>query len=74
MLQPAYAGWAVCCAVLAAVWLLDGDTVQMADGLHISAASSRSRFIYFYFVFMTGDNYSGVCHMVIAGEGSHSLH
>ena len=23
---------------------------------------------------MTGDNYSGVCHMVIAGEGSDSLH
>ena len=23
---------------------------------------------------MTGDNYSGVCHMVIAGEASDSLH
>ena len=25
------------------------------------------RFIYFYFVFMTANNYTGVCHMVIAG-------
>lgn len=29
------------------------------------------RFIYFYFLFMSGSNQGGVCHMVIVWEGSH---
>ena len=63
--------------VMTGVWRHRAKTVisswHIPDGWWSSWPQSL-RFIYFYFVFMTGDNYSGVCHMVIAGEGSNSLH
>ena len=39
----------------------NGRNGQMADD-HLG------RFIYFYFLFMSGSNHGGVCHMVIVGE------
>ena len=45
------------------VWrLANGGDRQMADD-HLGW------FIYFYFLFMSGSNQGGVCHMVIVWEG-----
>ena len=41
----------------------NGGKGQMADD-HLG------RFIYFYFLFMSGSNHGGVCHMVIVWEGT----
>ena len=57
------------------VWDVDDDVkvragVYVPDGwwsLPWSSWLLLLRFIYFYFVFMTANNYTGVCHMVIAG-------
>ena len=51
--------------------LLRLDTSQMVDD-HLGSLSQR--FIYFYFVFMTENNYPSECHMVIVGESPQYLH